>query len=83
MSEILIMRVKSTSEQVKISNQYVYSSNTHPSKYHKPSQAGVLTLPGLERLRPCSDHAASSYRIHEKLYDKDGAICGEQLDHNL
>ena len=83
MPEILIKKVKSTSGKVKVTNQYVYNSNNHPSKHNQPSQAGVMHLPGLERLKPCRDHAASSYRILYKSYHKDRAICAEQLDRNL
>ena len=68
MSKIQMKKVKSCRVYIKVNNRHVYHSNNHPSKHHKSSQTRVMSLPGLERLRSCLDHAASSFRINEKSH---------------
>ena len=82
--EILIKRFKSSSGQVKVTNQYVYNSSNRPSKQHRPFQAEVMHLPGLgghaEIMLPIVTKYMRNH-IKRKIYEKSymRTICAKKL----
>ena len=45
--DIPIMRVYSLRGKINVTNRYGYNLNKQSSKHHRPSQAGLMPLPGL------------------------------------